>query len=283
MALKSPLWVVGLLTLFVSTEQSFAQNEPPPQVAISPPRLEFQLDEGGSTESVHLLNLSDKGVHVTTSISNWDMDENNNVRVIAPTEQSLDQWIILNPLTFAIPPNSQQTVRLAVRPRVAPEPGEHRAIIFFEQQPGDDEEAESGMNIRYRIGVAAYGLSGQIDRRGRVLEIRHRDSGDDLYLEIDIVCEGNASVRLSGRFGIWPESAFPGVQTATKLLDAGNDTDISNEVQGGLLPELPVLPGYTRTISTRVPRPQTPGHYILFVFGKLAGAPFREPIRITIP
>ena len=39
--------------------------------------------------------------------------------------------MIINPVEFTIPAGGEQVVRFAVRPRAQPEPGEHRAMVFF--------------------------------------------------------------------------------------------------------------------------------------------------------
>ena len=268
----------------VSAAAQNTEGPPPAQVAVSPPRLEVNLDEMRATESIQILNLSDEETHIRVSVGNWDMDESNKVRDVAPTEQSLDQWIVINPLQFTIPPNEQQTIRFAVRPKVAPEPGEHRAMIYFEQQP-QSSLSDDGVSIRYRLGVAVYGLSGHIDRRGHLLEIRHREVGEDLYLELDVLSEGNASVRLQGRHGLWPTPEFPGDEAAATLLDAGGaDAGVGEALDVvGLLPELPILPGTKRTISTKVERPDAAGAYTWFVQGSLSGRPFTRAVQITIP
>ena len=111
----------------------FAQ--PVPRMGISPDRYQITFDErGGETQSLMVQNLSAEPLTVTLSVSNWDLDENNKVRVIPPTENSIDGWVVINPLRITIPPGTPQTVRWAIMPRLKPEDGEHRAIIFIEEE-----------------------------------------------------------------------------------------------------------------------------------------------------
>jgi hypothetical protein len=280
------LLLTVLLWLPVLPGTALAQETgalPAARIAVSPPRLEIDLDAGGrSTEALHVINLSDEETHLSVSVAHWDLDENNKVRNIAPTEQSLDQWMVVNPLEFTIPPHEKQTIRFAVRPRIRPEPGEHRAMIYLEQQP-DAAGGETAVSVLYRLGVAVYGLSGQIDRRGRIRAIRHSQSDENHFLVVDASSEGNASVRLAGQYGIWQKADFPGEEAATALLDLGRTPVADTLAATGSLPELPILPGTERSIPTRLQWPAVPGNYILFVNGKIAGRPFKKNLEISVP
>ena len=251
---------------------------PPASIAVSPPRVELDLDAGRATQSIQLMNLSDKPTTISVSLSNWDLDENNKVRDVAPTEQSLDQWIVINPLHFTIAPKEQQTIRFAVRPRVKPTPGEHRAMIYFEQQPDEEQPEANVVSVRYRLGVAVYGLSGHIDRRGRIEAIRPTLSGENHYLDVDISSEGNASVRLNGQYAFWRADEFPGEDAATALLNSEQPADIGVH---GLLPATPILPGTQRTVRIRLADAGETGAQVLFVSGDLAGRSFVR--RVEVP
>lgn len=283
MSRTSPLVLAAWLALSTSPGVSVAQPAgalPAAQVAVSPPRVEVDLDAGRSTEAVHIINLSDKETRISVSVAHWDLDENNKVRDIPPTEQSLDQWIVINPLEFTIPPGEQQTIRFAVRPRVEPDPGEHRAMIYFEQKRGSSDSDEGAVSIRYRLGVAVYGLSGHIDRRGRIVAIRHTGSGENHYLDIDTLSEGNASVRLTGQYGIWQAADFPGKEAAAAVLDsrAASTDNVVGAI--GMLPEIPILPGTERTIRVRLPELSTSAAHIVYVAGQFAGRSFSEQLEI---
>lgn len=124
------------------------------QVGLSPPKLDITIDESGkpSTHSIRIVNFGKKAVEVQVSVYNWEMDEDSQVRIIPPTDQSLDQWMVINPLRFTLPSEGSQAVRFSVRPKVKPEPGEHRAMIFFEQVPPDDDAPE--IRFVFRLGAA---------------------------------------------------------------------------------------------------------------------------------
>lgn len=283
MHIKTPTAIAVFIVTTLAGTNSWGQSggtAPPPRIAVSPPRVEIDLDAGHPTEAIHVINLSDKETRISVSVAHWDLDENNKVRDIAPTEQSLDQWIVINPLEFAIPPGEQQTLRFAIRPRIAPMAGEHRAMIYLEQQPDEVGDASSSVNIRYRVGVAVYGLSGQIDRRGGIRAIRHTTSGENQFLDVDTISEGNASVRLSGRYGIWPQADYPGDEDARTILDEPQDGPENRSGVVGTLPQIPILPGTARIIRARLPD-LPPGAYSLYVSGSVSGRPFAERLEIT--
>lgn len=253
---------------------------PPPQVAIGPPRFELDLGPSPSTEAIRVSNLGDHAIDIQVSVTNWDLDEGNQIRVIEPTEQSLDQWMIINPLRFTVPPRKTQNVRFSIRPRVAPEPGEHRAMIFLDQVLSE-EGAQQGIRMRFQYGVAVYGQVGEPVRKGEVHGVDVRFDSGRLVGAFDISCTGNAHVRLDGQYGIWPEEAFPG-KDVTGVIDE-KDTPPEELLHFGQLPSLPVLPGYRRQLGFDLNMPLEPGVYIMDVNGVLAGTPIGLAFPFTVP
>ena len=103
---------------------------PPAQIAVSPSRFEIEIGPSPTTEALRVFNFSDRPVDVQASVAHWELDRNSRVVIVEPTEQSLDQWIVMNPLRFTIPAGGSQTMRFSIRPKTAPDPGEHRAMIY---------------------------------------------------------------------------------------------------------------------------------------------------------
>jgi hypothetical protein len=85
---------------------------------------------------------------------------------------------------------------------------------------------------------------------------------------------GNAYVRPSGQFGVWPSGAYPGDARAQAVLLAAEAAPPPGAIANGPLPELPVLGGTRRTLEARTVRPTEPGTYVVVAAGKLADAPF---------
>jgi hypothetical protein len=277
-----------LVVLAVATlGPAAALAEPPPaQIAVSPPYVEVQLGGKPANESLRFTNMGKDPVSVEVTVEHWDLDEQNQVRPLAPTEQSLDQWMIVNPVRFEVQEGATQVVRLAIRPRVQPQSGEHRAMVYFNQRPSV-EPAQARVQVLFRFGVAIYANVGEIRRMGVLNGIAREGSTNPPVFGFDIASQGNANVRLGGQYAIWPEKGYPG-QAATAPLPGLEKPDFKPPtpiVAAGVLPSTPVLPGTRRTIlvdpGVRLPA----GRYVLDIDGDLGGGRIDRglPFAIAAP
>jgi fimbrial chaperone protein len=256
-------------------------DTPPPQIAASPSRIELEISDKPANSSVKLFNLGDKAITVNTTVQHWDMDEFNRVRVIEPTPQSLDQWMIINPIHFTIAPGKSQTVRLSIRPNVQPDQGEHRGIIYFKQEL-PEEESGSGISVNFRLGIVVYGLAGTIVRSGELKAIRFKSGQGKGVIQADVLSTGNSSIRLQGQYSLWRKSEFPGSSRVPEY-ELSNKKEVREKVlQVGRLSPLPVLAGARRTLSTSVLLPRESGNYILFLRGKLEELSVSKEFAFTV-
>lgn len=258
---------------------AYAAQALEPKLAISPSRIEMSPDNK-STESITVLNLGSEPMQVEVYVQNWDFDANNNYRALPPNEQSLDQWLIINPVRLTIPAKSQQTVRLAVRPRVQPEHGEHRAMVFFNQLSGEEQGRD--FNYKFNVGVPIYAYFGDVKRKADVLGMEF----DPIKLQFafDIASKGNSYVR--------PEGVF----VAMKAKDAGSDADILKRLDlekmtvdglgalaSGKLSAKPVFAGTRRQVTSPVPIKEILNEpYVVAIKVTLGGQTFSEVYRINI-
>ena len=246
------------------------------QLGVIPPRVEMTIGSRPGTESIRVFNVGDEPSEIRVSVYNWEMDQDNQVRIVPPTEQSLDQWIAINPLSFTIPPGESQTVRFSVRPRVEPEPGEHRAVIFFEEvkprRMPDDETL-----VYFRVAVVVYGYAGEIERKGSLDTVRVEGSS----VELDLSSVGTAHVRLDGQYAIWPADLYPGADSTERVSEPHDPQAVrpGPVLETGTLPTLPVLAGTRRTIGMSLSETLPPGRYVLDLNGDLSG----QPIDLGIP
>lgn len=273
-------WMPVVLAAWTAPAWVGASVEPPAQVAVSPSRVELQIGTKPTTESLTLFNYGDRPVQIGVSVANWDLDEQNNVRVIGPNEQSLDQWLVVNPLRFSVGARGSQTVRFSIRPRVRPEPGEHRAMIYFDQiLPG---ESTGNLQIRFRMGVAIYAHAGEIVRAGKLNAVHVVSGTNPISAKFDISSEGTSHVRLTGQYAIWPASRYPGYENTAPFPALGSaEAEIPAEVLvAGLLPAKPVLPGTRREVLLNTPAELPPGSYVLDLNGELPG---EEGIDLGVP
>ncbi|MEM1180994.1 MAG: hypothetical protein AAGM22_21820 [Acidobacteriota bacterium] len=231
------------------------------QIGVSPSRFEIDLDDDPRTHAVRVLNEGGRAADLTVRVVHWDLDEHNEVRIVEPTEQSLDQWLVVNPLHFSLEPGASQTVRFAIRPRVEPDPGEHRAMLFFEQQAGG---GPSGIQVMFRLGVAIYGQVGDATRTAELHDVTSSGVG----LGFDLSSLGSANARLAGEFSL------RSVERST----AEDDFVLTQP-----LPSTPVLPGTRRTVWVPFHTSVPPGDYAVALRGHLGDDALNRDLVITVP
>ena len=255
------------------------------QIGVSPPRFELDIDSKPATHSLRLFNYGEKQVTVSVSVHNWDLDENNEVRILSPTEQSLDQWIVLNPLHFTVEGGQTQTVRFAIRPKVQPARGEHRAIIYLQEVREDDDN--TAFQVVFRLGVAVYGFVGDVTRTGILHGIRVNGN----RAEIDVSSTGTAHIRFDGQYAVWGADEYPGPSKTRAIVNSGaEDTKPPQGVYySDTIPTTPFLPGTRRTLSITFGEPLPEGRYFLDVNSDLGtavvdtGIAFNVRARAPIP
>jgi fimbrial chaperone protein len=247
-----------------------------PQLAISPSRVEFNTDEVRSTKSVTVLNLGSEPMSVEVSVQNWDFDENNNYRALPPTPQSLDQWLIINPVRLTIPAKSQQTVRMAIRPKAKPMDGEHRAMIFFKQQ---QKEHSKGVNVQFNVGVPVYAFFGETIENAVFHGMSY--SKESQELTFDLTNKGNVYIRPEGVFRIVGETSLSDEELLSQLkLNMGESQ--GKYIEQGKLNSKPVFAGERRTVKSALPLTKSlPDDYALVLKVDIAGTVYEKVYRVT--
>lgn len=250
----------------------------PPKLGVSPPKFEVEITDQPKTHSFRLFNYDDDPVSAELTVHNWDLDEEGKTRLLPPTEDSLDQWIVINPVRLTIPPKGSQVVRFSIRPRKQPAPGEHRAMIFITSQPTEEKKLSIRFNLR--LGMAVYGTVGEVTRRGTLHGVQ--TSADEL--RFDVSSEGTAHARLVGQFAVWPAAEFPGDEATQPIEDLGEeDIEIPAPIlRAGPLPNRPVLPASRRFIRLAMPEPLPPGEYVLDLHGSLGETPIDRSFAFSV-
>ena len=271
--------VVLLATATASRAGVTVKLGPAITLGVSPPRFEIALDSASSTHALRVFNFGTETLQLQGSVNAWDFDEDNQLRVVEPTERTLDQWIVINPLRFSIPPGESQTVRFSIRPKVLPAPGEYRAMIYLEQPP----TLQDSLTVRGRMGVAVYAYAGNIERVGDLdVTVVSREQGP--LAAFDITSRGSAHVRLSGQYAVWPVETYPGTD-ATGPVEGLGEPGVAvpdSIVDAGFLPGMPVLPGDRRTLPMSLAPHLPAGDYILDINGDLSGKPLDLAVPFTI-
>lgn len=222
-------------------------SDPPGQIAVFPSMFELEIGKQPVNESVRLRNLKKTPVSIRVEIYNWTLDRNNNIVLLPPTAQSLDQWILINPVSFTVGPEKEQLVRFSIRPPIVPDPGEYRAIIYFIEESG--EESQTAMTVLFKLGVGIYGYAMPVDEQGTLDKIvLDRQQGK---IAATITNTGTRHTRFKGSYSFWKQGVFPGFKTIERFMQ---NPRINERPEGllsyGTLDNTPVLPGTTRTIMT---------------------------------
>ncbi len=260
-----------LVAIFTMAATVYAEDAPPPgQIGVSPSMLELSIGSKPVNESLRIFNLKKTPTKVKVEVYNWTLDENNEVKLLPPTEQSLDQWMLINPTSFVLEPGKSQVVRLSVRPPVKPAPGEHRALIYFTEERIDNAapEEETPVEVLFKLGVGVYANANPTKRASTLKGLSLDKSSSSL--KASITNNGNVHTRMKGTYSIWKKADFPGIQNAEKYIKAeSTEKSPKGLVAAGQLNQTPVLPGSSRTIVTQLPSLPEPGSYIVAVSGAL--------------
>ena len=252
--------IFGVILGVVPLAQAFT-------VAVSPARIETELTSRPQTQTIKIVNYGNSPTSLKIRVANFDLDAANKVREIRPEPNSLDQWIIIRPLALTLAPGEARTIRFAIRPLSRPRTGEHRAMIFLEQDRANSNSV-GAIDVSYRLGVAVYAHLGAKRLATKVHNVAASPQGITVNLE----SKGDAQSRLSGAYAVWPAGKSPAnAVAAVKQLTGGRDGRLvvpKGAVASGMLAGLPVFPGTRRAISTPWASGLPKGDYTVVVAGQ---------------
>lgn len=272
--------VLSLISLFIASPSVNAID-----IGVSPPRMELDIKAKQTrSNTIEITNLSNKPAQMKAYVKNWTMDEKNQVQDSPSDEQSLDQWIVFTPSRFTIPARSTQTVRFAIRPKVKPNPGEYRAVIYLEEIAPENPDS-TNINTLGRVGVVIYGYAGEIKRVGTVNSVTVETKPNLIKAVFDVSNQGNAHIRMAGQYAIWRAANYPGAKATQPINGVDNPkTKLpANVMKAGILELPPVLPNTHRQISLPLIRKLPPGNYVLDINANLSGTPVDTGIPFTVP
>lgn len=267
-----PCLLLILLTILpiLLCRTACAETDLEPQLSVYPITFEeLKIGDKPVNESISVHNLKKKPVSMHVELYTWTHDEHYRVKLIAPTPQTLDQWMVVSPLRFTIPAGGEQTVRFSIRPRVKPEPGEHRAILYLSEE--ENPEKKSGtIQMLGQYGIGIYGAVEPIKREAGLssLSFDHKTK----TLSASVRNHGNVHTRLRGSYSVWKKGAFPGLKVA-KALPATFEEGKKPEglITSGTFAGGPTLPGFNRTYQSRLAIPDNSGVFVVAFTGELDG------------
>ena len=250
------------------------------QVALSPQMADISLDGPSTTHSFRLSNEAKQPMRVAVTVSNWDMDIDGRVRTIPSTAQSLDPWVEINPVTFTVLPGQSQVVRYAIRPAVALTPGEHRAMVFFTEQPGPADPAKPAtMQVYFRLGAAIYAHLGPVLENGEITGLK-ADAHAALFA---MHSTGNATTRMRGQYALWSAASYPQQAAISTAQLQPTYQPPPGLLSYGRLPQDAVLPGAERHVTLSFGKVAlAPGHYVLHAQGTLGATRIDRTLRFDV-
>ncbi len=254
-------------------------------IGVSPPRFELKLDnKRPKTEVFRVVNIGSKPATFKIYVQSWILDEKNKIQPIPPSEQSLEKWILVNPGKFTLPPGKSQTVRFSIRPRIKPEAGEHRALIYVEEVP-DNKDSNNPVKVIGRYGVGVYAYVGEIKKVGVVNSIEVDSKNAPLKATFDVSSQGTAYVRMNGQYAIWQAAKYPGAKNTQQITQLGKAKPKlpDGAIAVGTLPSTPVLPSTRRKLILNISQQLAPGNYVLDLNGELSGVQIDKGINFTVP
>jgi hypothetical protein len=253
-------------------------------IGISPPRIETEINGKNRTQTVRVINVSSEPVEIKAYVRSWKLNQDNKMEEIPSTEDSLDRWIVYTPAQFTIPPRGTQTIRFAIRPRVQPKVGEHRAVLYLEEV-SSSKEASKGLSAIARMGVTIYGYVGDIKRVGVLNSVTVDPKPNASKALFDVSSIGNGYVRMKGQYAIWPAAKYPGARATKPVEDLGKlgKKLPENLLDIGSLPLSPVLPDTRSRLVLPITQKLPPGKYVLDINGELNGVQIDQGIPFTVP
>ena len=222
------------------------------------------------------------------SVVSWDFDDRGEIRILPSTDTSIDQWVVVNPVEFTIPPGESQAVRFSIRPAVALADGEHRTMLVFDEllqaqdaPTANAAGAQTALRARFQFRSAIYLQAGTVSRRAEITSA----SADATTLSVQATARGSANTRLDGQFMIWTAAAFPGLDHVALL---GNLADAKTARPPGLLtagrlPGQPVLPGSSRRFEISHGATLAKGRYVAVLLGHLGDDALSRQIAFDVP
>ena len=251
------------------------------QVAITPQIYTIDLDkQPNQTYSFRLMNFSKAAIPIAVSVVNWTMNAKGQVEPAPLEEQSLAPWLQINPTRFVLLPKSSQVVRFAIRPAVPLRPGEHRAMIYFSQEP-EGRQPKGTFRVLIQLGAAVYARMPPYAMLGEILSAKPDAHG----VSLEVRNTGNATARMIGQYVVWKQGAVPAAGPWPAHLGDEHFSTPSGLAASGALPLDADLPGLTRSVRLEFEGKSglPPGNYVLYMHGTFGAPSIERELRFNVP
>ena len=232
------------------------------------------------TYSFRLMNFSKTAIPIAVSVINWTMNAKGQVEPAPLEEQSLAPWLQINPTRFVLSPESSQVVRFAIRPAVPLLPGEHRAMIYFSQEP-EGLQPKGTFRVLFQLGAAVYARVPPYTMQGEIVSAKPDAHG----VSFEVRNTGNATARMIGQYVVWKRGAVPATGPWPAHLGDEHLKAPSGLVANGALPLDADLPGLTRGVRLEFEDKNglPPGNYVLYMRGTFGAPNIERELRFNVP
>ncbi len=251
------------------------------QVAITPQIYTIDLSsQQHQTYSFRLMNFAKTSIPVVVSVVNWTMNAQGQVEPAPLQEQSLAPWLQINPSRFVLPPDGSQVVRFAIRPAVRLTAGEHRAMIYFSEQP-QGSQPKGTFKVLFQLGAAVYARVPPFTMLGEILSATPDGHG----VQFEVRNKGTATARMIGHYVVWQQGDVPSGNPWPARLGSTKAKLPQGLVAMGTLPLDADLPGLTRSVRLEFDDKHglRPGRYILFMRGTFGTSIIDRELRFSVP
>ena len=205
---------------------------------VTPLRLELDADPGSEiTDAIEVTNLGDAPVRLKAYLQDWYLDEVGTpiFQTVGHQARTASPWVGAAPNDFLLDPGETQTVRFTVHVPESARTGGYHASIMLETNPVQTlSPEERGVVIRGRVATILYVTVGDPPADVQIRDmarVTREDGSEAVTLQLENA--GEAFFRLAGALEM-----------------VGQDKDILESVE---LPDVPVLPGFTRTVTIDLP------------------------------
>lgn len=267
--------LAGLASLWLPGPSLLAEDGLQPQFGIQPSMFMLEIGDKPLNENLTVLSLKKRPVTMRVELYAWTIDERGEIKLVPSSPKTLDQWMIVNPMRFTIPPSGKQVIRFSIRPRIKPEPGEYRAIMYLIEQP--DSTAAKGNVAQFlgKFGIGVYGFVPPVVHAPKLLDISYNRA--ETIISLHLRNGGNVHTRFRGRYFAWKQESFPGLNSVRKMQEG---FDPGKEPKGylcsGSFPGDPVLAGTERRYRIKVAIPKNSGPSVVAVIGELDEKPVEK-------
>ena len=251
------------------------------QVAITPQIYTIDLDkQPNQTYSFRLMNFSKTAIPIAVSVINWTMSAKGQVEPAPLEEQSLAPWLQINPTRFVLSPESSQVVRFAIRPAVPLLPGEHRAMIYFSQEP-EGLQPKGTFRVLFQLGAAVYARVPPYTMQGEIVSAKPDAHG----VSFEVRNSGSATTRMEGQFVVWKKGSVPATGPWPAHLGQPDFKPPAGLAASGALPLDADLPGLTRSVRLQFNDKTglAPGAYVIYLRGNFGTPTIDRELAFVVP